>query len=91
MGGRPTDHDQGQPRRALVSRMRCLTRGRRSSELYHRRLNCLKRSGKNAKLLFLLIAVVLATVSFVSVLGVNDKSKHEDERKNEVNLHPDLI
>ena len=44
-----------------------------------------------AKLLFLLIAVVLATVSFVSVLGVNDKSKHEDERKNEVNLHPDLI
>jgi len=46
---------------------------------------------KMAKLLFLLIAVVLALVSFASVLGVNDKDKHEDERKNEVNLHPDLI
>jgi len=48
---------------------------------------------KMAKLFFLLIAVVLALVSFASVLGVNDKGKHEDERKNEpeVNLHPDLI
>jgi len=41
--------------------------------------------------LFLLIAVVLAMVSFVSVLGGNDENKHKDERKMEVNLHPDLI
>ena len=43
------------------------------------------------KLLFLLVGVVLALVSLVSVLGGNDKNKHEDERKKEVNLHPDLI
>jgi len=36
---------------------------------------------KMAKLLFLLIAVILALVSFVSVLGGDDKNKHEDERE----------
>jgi len=46
---------------------------------------------KMAKLLFLPIAVVLALVSFVGVLGGDDKNKHDDERKKEVNLHPDLI
>ena len=46
---------------------------------------------KMGKLLFLLVGVVLALISLVSVLGGNDKNKHEDERKKEVNLHPDLI
>ena len=64
---------------------------RRSSELCHRDVNCvLNVLVKMAKLLFLPIVVALALVSFVSVLGGNDKNKHEDERKKEVNLHPDL-
>ena len=46
---------------------------------------------KMSKLLFLLIALVLALVSFENVLGGNDENKHEDERNKEVNLHPDLI
>lgn len=63
-----------------------------SSEVCHRRVSCVSNVlVKMAKLLYLLIAVVLALVSFASVLRVNDKGKHEDERKNEVNLHPDLI
>ena len=43
-----------------------------------------------AKLLFL-IAVVFALVSFVTVLGVEDKHKHEDGRKNELGLDPGVI
>ena len=40
---------------------------------------------------FFLIAVVFALVSSVSVLGVEDKNKHEDGRKNEVGLDPGVM
>ena len=84
------DFDQGAFLKLLINSD--LSFERRSSELCHRDVNCvLNVLVKMAKLLFLLIAVVLALVSFsVSVLGGNDKNKHEDERKKEVNLHPDL-
>ena len=60
----------------------CLTKGQRSSELCHRGVNCVSNVlVKMAKMLFLLIAVVFALVSFVSVLGGNNKNNHEDERE----------
>lgn len=41
---------------------------------------------KMAKLLFL-----ISLLSFVSVLGVKDKNRHEGGRKNEVGLDPAVI
>ena len=60
----------------------CLTSSQRSPELCHLGVNCVSNVlVKMAKLLFLLITVILALVSFVSVLGGDDKNKHEDERE----------